>query len=167
MLLSDDVGCSCSLRRAHDRGYPSQRRRPLTTRGRGRQNGSNHSGYRSCRSTSLPPTDLLCYVICRSFTLVGTDARRRRKNAKALRLSIKESERIAQQRVASEAKAQRLAKEQARAAQCLAWLCSSSPSNDGDTTTDDDDAPPAAGTYTAEFYRRSEDRKGKGPARKW
>ena len=78
--------------------------------------------------------------IRRSFTLVETDARRRRchKNVKALRIGIEKSE-LAKQKAAAVARAARLTKEQARAARCLAGIRFSS-SSDNKTTNNGDDS---------------------------
>lgn len=65
----------------------------------------------------------------------------------------------------SEAKSQRLAKEQACAARRLASLPSST---DGGTTNDDDDDPSAvADAYNEEYYCLFGDPKLMGPAGKW
>ena len=46
--------------------------------------------------------------------------------------------------------------------------CSSdSDLKDGSTSSSDDDAPPHVDAYTEEGHSRADDRKGKGPARKW
>jgi hypothetical protein len=86
-------------------------------------------------------------VLRRSLTTAETDARRlRRKNAKALRLTIKAS---------AKAKAMRDAQEQERLLRRLAGEHMIKLSDNSD-----DDDPLAADAYT-------EDRKGKGVARKW
>lgn len=116
-----------------------------------------------------PAADLLRDVIRRSFTSVETDARRRRrKNAKALRIGIEKSERLAKQKAAAAAKAARLTKEQARAARRLAGIRFSFSSDSG-TTTNDDDSPLAADADAdAEDYNRCfGDPKRKRPTRKW
>lgn len=114
-----------------------------------------------------PAADLLHDVIRRSFTSVETDARRRRrKNAKALRIGIEKSERLAKQKAAAAAKAARLTKEQARAARRLAGIRFSFSSDSG-TTTNDDDSPLAADAYAEDYNRCFGDPKGKRPTRKW
>lgn len=64
----------------------------------------------------------------------------------------------------SEAKSQRLAKEQACAARRLASLPSST---DGGTTNDDDDPSAVADAYNEEYYCLFGDPKLMGPAGKW
>lgn len=76
------------------------------------------------------------------MTTTETEARRRgSKNAKALRLGLAESERLAKEKAVVAAKASRLAKEQARAARRLARLPSFS---DSAGTSSDSDGPPDA-----------------------
>ena len=99
------------------------------------------------------------------LSTVETDAGRlRRKNVKALRLSIKESERLAKEKQETATKAARLAKEQARTARCSGIIPSTSSSG---TTSNDHHHPSAGAAYTEEYYLHSCDRKGKGQARKW
>lgn len=84
--------------------------------------------------------ELLRDFIERSLTSAEMDTRCRCKNAKALWLGVKESER-------------------------LTGLPSSS-SSDGGTTTDDD-THPATDAYTDKYYHRFGDSKGKSPPRQW
>ena len=94
------------------------------------------------------------------------DARHlRRKNVKALRLAIEQSEREAKEAAAEKARVARLKREQDRAVRRMKGLIVLSDSDDGDSSTsssDDQDPPPAT-----DAYRYAGDRKGKGPARKW
>ena len=87
------------------------------------------------------------------------------KNAKALRLRLEASERLAREKETAMAKAARNAKEQARAISRLSSYISSA-SKSGTTSTDDDDDPPATDAYTEEMDRRAGDRKGKGPTKR-
>ena len=95
-----------------------------------------------------------------------SDARRlRRKNAKALRLAIEQSEREAKEAAAEKARVARLKREQDRAVRRMKGLIVLSDSDDDDSYTsfdDDQDPPPAA-----DVYSYAGDPKGKDPMRKW
>ena len=99
--------------------------------------------------------------LCRSLTTAETDARRLgRKNAKALRLAIEQSEREAKEAAAEKVRVARLKREQDRAVRRMKGLIVL---EDSCTfSSDDQDPPPAADAYSC-----AGDRKGKGPARKW
>ena len=93
------------------------------------------------------------------------DARRlRRKNAKALRLAIEESEREALKKAKEAARLAKFRHQQDPAIQRLKGLISIDSSSDGDGSSSDesDDPPPADDRYSY-----AGDQKGKGPARKW
>ena len=102
---------------------------------------------------------LLAWVNCRSLTTAEIDARRlRRKNAKALRLAIEQSEREALEKAKEAARLAKLRRQQDRAVQRLKGLVIVSSSSSDES----DDPPPAA-----DGYNYAGDQKGKGPARKW
>lgn len=90
----------------------------------------------------------------------------RRKNAKALWLSLEESKRLAKEKAAAAAKASRLNKERAHVARGLAELPSS---YEFSGTSNDVDDPPSVDAYCEDFnayYQRPGDA-GKCQARKW
>ncbi|KAE8814678.1 Phosphorylated carbohydrates phosphatase [Hordeum vulgare] len=101
---------------------------------------------------------LLALVYRRSLTTVETHARRLRRNAKALRLAIEQSER----------EAKKLAKEKARLMK-MKWGQGRPsdgrphrPLDDGDKGTSSSDPPPVVDSYSCVG-----DPKGRGPVRKW
>ena len=102
----------------------------------------------------------------RSLTTAEMDARRlRRKNAKALRLVIEQSEREALEKAKEAARLAKLRRQQDRGVQRLKGLVivDSSSSDDHDSSSDESDDPPPA----ANGYSYVGDQKGKGPAQKW
>lgn len=101
-----------------------------------------------------------------SLTTAKMDVRRlRRKNAKALRIAIEQSEREAAEAVAEAVRLVKLKRQQDREVRRLKWLVILFDSDDdvSDSSSDDSNDPPPA----ADAYSCAGDRKGKGPARKW
>ena len=77
--------------------------------------------------------------------------------------------RILAKEVAAKAKAACHAKEQDCLLRRLSGMCCSLDSDmtNSSFSSSDNDAPPHADAYTKEGHSRADDRKGKGPARKW
>lgn len=118
-----------------------------------------------------PEDQVLMTVLRRSLTSADTDVRWFHcKNAKALWLTIDQSEREAVANVTAKAKASWLAKEHGRAARMIADVVSSYDSDvfDGSdgSHNSDNDAPPTVDAYT-EGYSRIDNRKREGAGEKW
>ncbi|KAE8796785.1 Phosphorylated carbohydrates phosphatase [Hordeum vulgare] len=111
---------------------------------------------------------LLAWVYRRSLMTAETDAQHlRRKNAKELRLAIKQSEREAKEATEEKARLARLKREQDRVVRRMKGLIilsddDSDGSDNDNSSSDDQDPPPAADNDNC-----AGDPKGKGPARKW
>jgi hypothetical protein len=144
----------------------SQARAARRKRQRATERDAAESSVRRHRRLPAEPDEderLLVLVYRWSLTTAEIDARwLHRKNAKALRLAIEESEREAREKETEVARLEKLKRQQDRAVRHLKGLIVvSSDDDDGDgSSSDNSDDPPAA----ADGYSCADDPKGMGPA---
>lgn len=152
---------------AWTRTLESEARAARRERQRARERDAAEKSVRRRRGLPAEPDEderLLAWVYRRSLTTAETDARRlRRKNTKALRLAIEQSEREAKEKATEAARLAKLKRQQDQAVRRLKGLIILSSCDDDGATSDDSDDPPPA----ADAYNWAGDQKGKGPARKW
>ncbi|KAE8780168.1 hypothetical protein D1007_46722 [Hordeum vulgare] len=113
----------------------------------------------SCASTPVDLEDvLLAFVLCCSLTIAETDARCLRcKNAEALRLAIKLSQREANMEAATKVKGVSHAKDQERVLRRLSYMRYSFDMTNGSTSSSDYDTPVHADAYMEEGHNRVDD----------
>ncbi|KAE8797459.1 Phosphorylated carbohydrates phosphatase [Hordeum vulgare] len=157
---------SASTRTPESKAHVARRERQRSLgRGEAGQSVRCHRGMPTERDED---ERLLAWVYRRSLTTAEKDARRlRRKNAKAPRLAIEQSEREAKEAAKEKTRLARLKQEQDKAVRRIKELIVLSDddydnSESDSSSYDDQDPLPATDDYSCVG-----DPKGKGPAKKW
>ncbi|KAE8804498.1 Phosphorylated carbohydrates phosphatase [Hordeum vulgare] len=126
--------------------HRSRRRAPPIVRDNGQWRGRRRKNMAPSGFSAKPDEDelLLALIYPRSLTSAQTNARRlRRKNAKALRLAIKQSEREPKEKATEAPRLEKLKRQQGLAVRWLKWLIVlSSFSDDHIALSDDSNDPP-------------------------